>query len=490
MVPTGRKLESTGPQIGHRVVGLLLVSQIPSDNGGIQIGFLPTLLVVLLPFVRQVGNHEALIVVDRRSSSRGRSPKKCRGHAVFVPSPLEFLKVFLRKQITGSLEHGIALLVDLFVLKGLGKDQTARPLPIFRRGPRYVREPIFGGSVETHNRGVRLKFVLVYQVDVLFRISIVLVKDKAVWLDGDSPIHVHLELGVITLVEKELAIRNVSFSTGLGQHVSQRRQELVSPHLDRVLVLFFVRRKFVADNVPVCPPNREVFFDVFSSAMCPLLFVVFFQCDTTLDFQSPTPGILVVSVGKGTENPHLAVSNHDVDPAFHVEKEILERVHHRDGRRRLVKRQIEAKIDGIHHFLGAGALENVARRVVGLPAVVLWNLGGPAGFLSGLGNRRDQDLLDLVPRDQGGEDVLQVRKSRIGSAVVPDVLPHEFETVILRFEPGDLVRKILHRLVPILRISVFAKDAAIFRGVLVFGEFRLAELGRIGCHCPFGSMVR
>ena len=164
-----------------------------------------------------------------------------------------------------------------------------------------------------------------------------------------------------------------------------------------------------------------------------------------------------------------------------MEKEIFHCVQNRNRCCCFVKWQIETKVDGIYNRFASRLLENVGRCVVGLFAIILWNLWALAGFFSSLGNFWNQYPFHLIPSDQGCENVLEMRKVRIGPTVVPNVFPHEVQAIILGLESRNLVWKVFCCSNPILGISILTKNTTVFRRMLILGEFVFAGRGE-GCH--------
>ena len=60
-------------QKGHGAVGNFLIAHVPPDDGSVEEGFLSSFFGIVFPKMAEVGHHQALVVVNVRSSSGGRA---------------------------------------------------------------------------------------------------------------------------------------------------------------------------------------------------------------------------------------------------------------------------------------------------------------------------------------------------------------------------------------------------------------------------------
>mmetsp|Transcript_31553 Transcript_31553/g.60255 ORF Transcript_31553/g.60255 Transcript_31553/m.60255 type:complete len:303 (+) Transcript_31553:803-1711(+) len=261
MLP-GIETEILRPQEGHGTFGRFLITHVPSHDCRIDERFFSSLFGVVLPYVTEVGYHEALVGFDCSSTSCGGTSEKCRGDTSIVPTSFELSEIFFRKQITGFAgEYRIPILV-LRMHERSWKYKTTSSLPILRRRPRNIRKPIRLRRIKRNNRSVTLKLMLLEQFHILLRNPIVLIENKPVRFHGlPPPGYIHLQLRIIALIQKEFTVGHGPFPARLSDHIAQCRQEVIPPELSRVLIFRFAQ--FVAYDVTIGPPFGFIRFDVF-----------------------------------------------------------------------------------------------------------------------------------------------------------------------------------------------------------------------------------
>lgn len=217
---------------------------------------------------------ETLVAFDCGPPTSGRTAEKGSSYSVLIPTSLELAKVAFSEQITRISKLGTALGIPLERNKGLGKDLATGPLPILRTGPRQVCESSFAGGIETHHGGHGIVTVFLYQIHVLLWVAIVLVKDESVRFYWNASLHIDLDLGIITLIQKELAIGDLAFPASLGNGISQGAQKVISPLLELRGMQIVSLARGVADDVAIGPPLGDVPFDDFFSPKPSLEIVV------------------------------------------------------------------------------------------------------------------------------------------------------------------------------------------------------------------------
>ena len=163
--------------------------------------------------------HQTLVVVNRSAATCSSATEKGSRDSSLVPSPFEFTKVGLGKQITRVTKDRCPGFI-LFVNECLWEDEATSSFPIFGRWPRDIREPVFGGCIETDNRSICLETMLFHQINILGRISIIFIKNKPIRFHRNTPLYIDLELWIIPLVEKEFAIWDLSLIASFPYHIA------------------------------------------------------------------------------------------------------------------------------------------------------------------------------------------------------------------------------------------------------------------------------
>mmetsp|Transcript_66 Transcript_66/g.165 ORF Transcript_66/g.165 Transcript_66/m.165 type:complete len:590 (+) Transcript_66:845-2614(+) len=446
-------------QIRHCPLRELLVAQIPPHDLRIEKRNLSRLLVpsflwTILPLVTERRDLQPLIVVHRGPPPR-RRPSKERHVDLILPRPLKLPKIGLGEEIPRvPVELGRPRLSILAMAKCLRKHETAGGLPILRGGPREVREAIGAGGVKADDGGVGLETVFGSQVDILLGETVIFVEDEAVGFDGNPPGDVDLELGVIALVDEELAVGHVARAAGLAEKVAEGGEEMVPP----VLGVPSPLRDLVADDVAVGPPHGHIVLVHFPAIEFLFLLVVRGQGAVGgVDLQGPVPGVPILeTIHEGSEDPQLSVLDHHEDATFHVMVQIFERVHRRRGIGAPVKRHVQPFADLVHDFGRLRRFVHVRmlpkiRRGRGLPRFL------PNGREGG-----ENPLLQLGPSDAHGEDVHQLEhtmpvRSGIRSAVLGAPFHHELLALGLGVEARHAVGEVVfvQGRDPLLRVVKF-----------------------------------
>jgi len=154
--------------------------------------------------------------------------------------------------------------------------------------------------------------------------------------------------------------------------------------------------------------------------------------------------------------------------------QVRERVRGADHGRATVKGNVESLRNGLPDALGFRRLVNVvgSRRIIIIIIVVVVACGGwcfpvRAGHSGRLGRFAprlvqggEQVSFNLLPPNEGGEDVLQVRMIRIAAAtVVREVVgPRKVLRFALGTKAGNAVGKVRDGVEPVLRVSGLPKD--------------------------------
>ena len=121
--------------------------------------------------------------------------------------------------------------------------------------------------------------------------------------------------------------------------------------------------------------------------------------------------------------------------------------------------KIQSKLDVLDAVVGSWLLIHILTWGFGggvlggnVVEMIPWHLIGIRWFFSGLFNGGNENGLDLLPADQHGKDVHQVRIVWIRTAMVSIILSHKLDSLILGIEAGDPIGKVLHCFQPFFRI--------------------------------------
>jgi len=119
-------------------------------------------------------------------------------------------------------------------------------------------------------------------------------------------------LGVVALVEKELAVGQIPQPAGLCEHVAQGTQKVIPPVVLKVVVVVVAflaagSGQLVADNVAVGPPLRSVRHDGLGSTATRFVAVVLIGIVVVIQAQVLGPRVAVPVVDKGRENAQLPI---------------------------------------------------------------------------------------------------------------------------------------------------------------------------------------